>query len=258
MIRSDDPREHTLENPTYIALSRLMAQQRTMDVIANNIANSNTPGFKAEHVLFSDWLLPETGKPEAEGEQTLAFTQDRATWRDQSAGSITHTGDPLDLALGTDGFFSVSTPNGVRLTRSGRFTLKDDGTIVDSDGDALLDSSGSPILLTGSPSSITVAGDGTVSAAGRQVAKIGVVEPSDRNRLFAEGNRLFRADAPTAGVSAPAITQGGVESSNVSPMIEMTRMMQLQRDFQFMTQFAQGEVDRQQNVIEKLAAEPQA
>ncbi len=246
-----------MENPTYIALSRLMAQQRTMDVIANNIANSNTPGFKAEHVLFSDWLLPETGKPEAEGERALAFTQDRATWRDQSAGSITHTGDPLDLALGTAGFFSVSTPNGVRLTRSGRFTLKGDGTVVDSDGDALLDSAGSPVLLTGSPASVTVAGDGAVSANGQQIAKIGVVEPSDGNRLFAEGNRLFRADTPTTSVDAPAITQGGVESSNVSPMIEMTRMMQLQRDFQFMSQFAEGEVERQQNVIEKLAAEPQ-
>ncbi len=247
-----------MENPTYIALSRLMAQQRTMDVIANNIANSNTPGFKAEHVLFSDWLLPQTGRPAAEGEHALAFTQDRATWRDQSPGSITHTGDPLDLALGTDGFFSVSTSSGVRLTRSGRFTLQSDGTVVDSDGDALLDNSGSPITLQGSATSVTVAGDGTVSASGQQVAKIGVVKPADPNRLFAEGNRLFRADTSTRGVEEPAITQGGVESSNVSPMIEMTRMMQLQRDFQFMSQFAQGEVDRQQNVIDKLATEPQA
>ena len=247
-----------MENPTYIALSRLMAQQRTMDVIANNIANSNTPGFKAEHVLFSDWLLPESGQSAVGGERAIAFTQDRATWRDQSPGSITHTGDPLDLALGSDGFFSVSTPNGVRLTRSGRFTLQSDGTVVDSDGDALLDRSGSPIVLHGSAASITVAGDGTVSASGQQIASIGVVEPGDSNRLFAEGNRLFRAETPTTQVGAPAITEGAVESSNVSPMIEMTRMIQLQRDFEFTTQFAEGEVERQQNVIEKMTAEPQA
>ncbi len=228
-----------------------------MDVIANNIANSSTPGFKTEHVLFSDWLLPEKGQLEAAGEDTVAFAQDRATWRDQTPGSVTHTGEPLDLAIGGQGFFSVSTINGVRLTRSGRFTLQEDGTIVDSDRDPLLDDSGSPIAVTGNAGDITVAGDGTITASGKRLGKIGIVKPDDPNRLSAEGNRLFKADTPTAQVTQAGIVQGGVESSNVSPMVEMTRMIQLQRDFQFMTQFTQDEADRQQNVIEKMAGEPQ-
>ena len=247
-----------MENPTYVALSRLMAQERTMDVIANNVANTNTPGFKAEHVQFSDWLLRTGGKLADEGEANIAFSQDRATWRDQTPGSITHTGEPLDLAIGSEGFFSVSTPNGIRLTRSGRFTLRDDDTIVDSEGDPLLDDAGSPISLPGGSSDVTVAGDGTISTARGTIGKVGIVSPSDPNRLSAEGSHLFRADATTAVVAHPGIVQGGVESSNVSPMIEMTRMMQLQRDFQFVAQFTQSEFDRQQSAIDKMAEEPQA
>ena len=246
-----------MENPTYIALSRLMAQQRTLDVIANNIANSNTPGFKAERVLFSDWLLPARGSLASEGEQKIAFVQDKATWRDQAPGSITHTGDPLDLAIGTAGFFSVRTPEGVRLTRSGRFTLQNDGTIVDSSGNALLDDAGTAVVVPSGQADVTIAGDGTISTSQGRLGKVGVVTPADPNRLSAEGNHLFRSDTPTSPVAEPGIVQGGIESSNVSPMIEMTRMMQLQREFQFVTQFTQSEADRQQDTITKMIQEPQ-
>ena len=246
-----------MENPTYIALSRLMAQQRTMDVVANNIANSNTPGFRSEHVLFSDWLLPAHGRALASGEPTIAFSQDRATWRDQTPGAVTHTGNPLDLAIGSQGFFSVSTPSGVRLTRSGRFTLQNDGTVVDSSGHALLDDGGSPIILSGG-GEVSVAGDGTISTETGRVVKVGIVDAADQNRLMPEGDHLFRADTSTSTDPRPTIVQGGIESSNVSPMLEMTNMMQLGRDFQFMSQFVQSESERQQNAIDKITAEPQA
>ena len=229
-----------------------------MDVLANNIANTNTPGYKTEHVLFSDWLLHVGAGAEggARGAD-VAFAQDRATWHDQSPGTITHTGEPLDLAIGGDGFFSVSTANGVRLTRAGRFTLAADGTITDSVGNAVLDDGGSPIVLADKGAHLTVAGDGTLSGDQGVIAKIGVVS-ADGNHLFAEGANLFRAETATAAVPRPGIVQGGVESSNVSPMLEMTSMMQLGREFQFTAQFARAEADRQQSAIDKLSAEPQA
>lgn len=244
-----------MENPTYIALSRMLSQQRMMDVVANNVANSDTPGFKAEHVQFSDWLLKARGT--AGDERTLAFSQDRATWRDLSPGTLTHTGEPLDLALGGDGYFSVKTGNGVRLTRAGRFTVGTDGTIQDVAGHPLLDDGGNTITVSASTGEITVAADGTISSGTSRIGKVGIVNVSDPGRLSAEGSHLFRADAPTSTLAAPRIVQGALEGSNVVPVLEMTRMMQTEREFQFVSQFVQGEGDRQQSAIDTLTAAPQ-
>ena len=105
-----------------VAASRLVAQQRVMDVIADNIANANTSGFKAERVQFSDWLSRQSGTAAGAGEPTIAYTQDRATWREQQAGTLTHTGNPFDLAITGEGYFTVETQRGPRLTRDGSWS----------------------------------------------------------------------------------------------------------------------------------------
>ena len=241
-----------MENPTYIALSRLDAQQRTMDVIAGNMANANTAGYKAEHVLFSDFIVRQTGVRPAPGGQVLSFTQDRATYRDQSPGALTQTGNPLDLALGSSGFFTVLTPSGPRLTRSGRFGLLPDGTVADASGNALLDNGGSPIQLPAGESRIQVAADGTISGESGRIAQVGVVDVSDLNTLASEGGKLFRLDGTSQPATQAKIVQGAVEESNVQPITELTQMMQTEREFQFVTQFVQSEADRQQSAIDKL------
>ncbi len=241
-----------MELPTYVALSRLVAQQRGLDVTAANIANANTPGFKAERMLFSDWLSRPAHTDPVPGGRTIAFTQDRATYRDQQAGALQQTGNPFDLALGGDGYFTVDTPRGPRLTRAGRFTPMADGRVGDANGNALLDQSGQPLRISAGDTRITVTADGTVSSENGRLGKIGVVRPADPNRMTAEGGRLFRADGPTTPVPTPQIVQGAVEDSNVQPVIELTRMMAELRDFQFTSQFVQGEADRQQSAIEKL------
>jgi flagellar basal-body rod protein FlgF len=231
-----------------VATSRLVAQQRAIDVIAGNIANANTPGFKAERTQFSDWLSRQSTPPE----RTVTYTQDRATWREQQAGTVTHTGNPLDLALTSDGYFTVSTPRGPRLTRDGRFGLLPSGTVADAAGDALLDSNGQPVQLSATDTIITVAGDGTLSSENGQLAKVGVVRPNDPMRLQAEGNTLFASGSATTPVASPGIVQGAMEDSNVQPVLEVTRMMDGERQFQFMIQFIQAESDRQQSVIDRL------
>jgi flagellar basal-body rod protein FlgF len=235
-----------------IAASRLMAQQHGMDVIADNIANANTPGFKAERVQFSDWLSPQNGTQRTPGEPSIAYTQDRATWREQQAGTLIHTGNPFDLAITGEGYFTVGTPHGPRLTRGGRFGLMPSGTVADSAGNALLDTNGRPIQLSSTDTHITIAGDGAVSSENGQRGKIGVARMSDPIRLTAEGNTLFRADAPTTAVASPGLVQGAIEDSNVQPVLETTRMMDNLRQFQFMSQFIQAENDRQQSAIDKL------
>jgi len=231
-----------------VATSRLVAQQRAIDVIAVNIANANTPGFKAERTQFSDWLSRQSAPPE----RTVTYTQDRATWREQQTGTLTHTGNPLDLALTSDGYFAVRTPRGPRLTRDGRFGLLPSGTVADSAGNALLDSNGQPVQLSSTDTIITVAGDGTISSENGQLAKIGVVRPNDPMRLQAEGNTLFASGSPTTPVTSPNIVQGAMEDSNVQPVLEVTRMLDGERQFQFMIQFIQAESDRQQSVIDRL------
>ena len=99
---------------------------------------------------------------------------------------------------------------------------------------------------------MTIAGDGTVSSQNGQLGKIGVVAPSDPLRITAEGGTLFRADVPTAPVAAPGVVQGTVEDSNVQPVLEMTRMMDGLRQFQFVSELIQAENDRQQSAIDKL------
>lgn len=235
-----------------VATSRLVAQQRAMDVIADNIANANTPGFKVTRLQFSDWLTRQRGPDAARGDRTVAFTQDRATWRDQQPGTMTHTGNTFDLGITSDGYFTVSTPRGPRLTRDGRFGLMPNGTLADGAGNAVLNTSGQPIVLSQTDTQVAIAGDGTISSENGQLGKIGIVRPTDPMRLAAEGNTLFRSDSPTTPVTAPALVQGAVEDANVQPVVEMTRMMDGLRQFQLITQFIQAETERKQSLIDKL------
>ena len=237
---------------TSLAASRLIAQQRAMDITANNIANANTAGYRTERVQFSDWIDRQSGTAAPPGDKTITYTQDRATYRESQAGAISHTGNPYDLALSGNGYFSVATKNGTRLTRDGRFGPMPDGTLADSSGNAVLDINGKPIQVSPTDTQVTISGDGSVSTENGQVGKIGVVQPDNPNLLQAEGGTNFTANGPTTAVASPGIVQGAIESSNVQPVLEVTRMMDNLRQFQFVTQLVQAESERQQNSIEKL------
>ena len=241
-----------MQNATSVALSRLVAQQRAMDVTATNLANADTPGFKTGRTLFADWLDRQSGTDSVRGGRVLAFTQDRATYRDQAAGPLDHTANPLDLAITGPGFFTVQTKAGPKLTRAGRFDLQADGTIADEDGNALLGTTGQPMRVAAADTVLQVAGDGSLSSENGQLGKIGVVQPADPNRMQAQGNRLLSADTPTAPVAQPKVVGGALEQSNVQPIAETTRMMNDLREFQFVTQFVEAEGQREQSAIDKL------
>lgn len=244
--------EANMENITTIAASRLVAQSRAMDVTADNIANATTPGYKTARVQFSDWLTKQTGTTSPRGGASVAYTQDRATWRNHQPGPLNHTANPLDLAITGEGFFTVATPQGTQLTRAGRFTLSPDGTVINAAGASLLDTAGQPIRISAVDTVLTVAGDGTLSSEHGQIGKVGVVAPGDPMQLQAQGNAGFRSDSATSPVTAPAIVQGAVEDSNVQPVQEMVRMMNDLRQFQFVTQMVESEDQRQQSAIDKI------
>ena len=234
-----------MDQPGYIILSRLSAQTRTTQVLANNIANADTPGYRAERPLFAAHL---TGA----GADRVAYSLDRATWRDTSGGPIATTGNPLDLALRGEGFFAVETEAGERYTRAGRFTLDGEGRLTDAEGHAVLGVGGTPIAFGPGDTRIEVQGDGTVRSEGGVVGRLRIVRFADPQRLRAEGNRLFAADDQPEEVARPQIVQGAVEGSNVSPIAEITRLTQDVRDFQFAIQFAEREGERQQTAIDRI------
>ena len=237
---------------TSLAASRLIAQQRAMDITANNIANANTPGYRTERVQFSDWIDPQPGTASPPGGHSITYTQDRATYRESQPGTLTHTANPFDLALTGDGYFTVNTKAGPRLTRDGRFGPMPDGTLADSSGNAVLDTNGKPIQMASTDTQITISADGSVFSENGPLGKIGVVQPADPMKMRAEGATNFVSDADTAPVAAPGLVQGAIEGSNVQPVMEVTRMMDNERQFQFVTQFVQAEGDRQQQSIDKL------
>jgi flagellar basal-body rod protein FlgF len=246
-----------MENNTIIALSRLTAQQRAIDVIAGNIANANTPGYRAERTVFADYIEAQQRTHSPPGGKQIYYTQDRATYREQTEGAISHTGNPLDLALTGSGFFTVQTQAGPRLTRAGRFSLQADGSITDSAGNALLDTAGQPMKISPADTVLTVSGDGALSSENGPIGRIGVAVPADPNKLTAEGSRLFRADSPVTQAAKPAVVQGAVEDSNVQPVTELVNMMASERDFQFVTQYVEAEGQRQQSAIDKIATPQQ-
>jgi flagellar basal-body rod protein FlgF len=240
-----------MDNANYVALSRLAVQNRNVEAIAHNLANANTPGFRASRMLFDEWMAKSAGI-DRPGARPVAFVQDRASYREREQGAMVKTENPLDLAISGEGFFAIDTPRGERYTRAGRFTLSPDGRVTTSEGYALLDTENRPIVVTEQDTRLTLTADGTLESENGPLGKIRVVGFDDLNRLRPEGQILFAADAPPRAIEAPKLLQGMVEDSNVKPLLEMTRMMSEVREFTFVTQFVDRESERQLNTIERL------
>lgn len=241
-----------METPTYIALSRQMVLRNEMDVVANNIANASTPGFKAELMLMSEVELP------AERGVELSYVQDFATARDFSPGSLRATGNPLDLAVQGDGFFAVQTPDGVRYTRVGRFQLDADGTLVTSQGFPVL-AGGGPVTLDPDDGPVNVAEDGSISTdraiGGQQqviAGKLDLVDFADRGQLTPAQDNLFDPNGQQPVEATGKIAQGMLEDSNVRPIIEMTNLIEVTRNYQSMQRFLDSEHERQRRAISSI------
>lgn len=238
-----------MDTPGYVILSRLGAQLRATQVLANNLANADTPGFQAQRPIFASALQPQAGAPRS----AAAYSIDRATWRDTAPGPLTTTGNPLDVALRGEGFFAVETPEGEeRYTRAGRFTLSPEGRLVDAEGNAVLDARGTPIAFGPGDTRIEIQGDGTIRSESGVIGQLRVVRFDSPQRLRAEGDRLFAAEEAPQPMERPGVVQGAVEGSNVRPVLEMVRMTEEVREFQNAVTFADREGDRLQSAVERI------
>lgn len=237
-----------MENPIYIALSHQNALRRQLDVVANNIANMNTTGFKQQRVLFTEFL-------ERPGmHEQASFVQDRAVVRDLAPGGMLHTGNPMDVALTGQGYFTVDTASGRRYTRNGSFRLNDQRQLVDGTGLPVLSDSGQPITIPEGTSSVQVKGDGTVATELGPVARLNVVTFRQEQMMVEVGNGLYVSDEePQPAPPDTKVAQGMLEQSNVKPVVEMTQMIEISRQYQQAQKMVENEHERIRNVIQRLS-----
>jgi len=221
-----------MDNALLVGLSRQMALGRELDVIANNMANVTTNGFKARESRFQEFTMPvaraNTFKPQ---DRALSFVVDAGTALDTSLGAIEATGNALDTAIKGDGFFAVQTPAGERYTRNGAFTLDAAGQIVTSDGHPVLGENG-PITIGQQEPGVAFAPDGTVSTTQGQRGRLRLVRFDNPGALRNEGGNLFSASVPAQAAGATSrIEAGTLERSNVKPIVEMTRLIEVNRAY---------------------------
>lgn len=235
-----------METTSYIALSRQMVLRREMDIVANNIANANTPAYKGERMVFREYLA------QANRGEKLSFVQDIGLARDFREGPMTKTDNPFDLAINGEGYFIIDTPLGERYTRHGRFQIDANGQLVTGQGYPVRGEAG-PINVPFDQGEINIASDGTLSTADGTFANLAIVTFEDQQALKRAANNLYIADEEEpAPVEQPHVVQGMLEDSNVEPVLELTRMMTVMREYQSVGKFIQQEHDRQKKAIERL------
>jgi flagellar basal-body rod protein FlgF len=229
----------------YTALSRQSGLMREMQVVANNIANLSTTGFRREGMIFSEYVNSMDEEP------SLSMANGNTRLVDLSQAGVSQTGGSFDMAIQGEGFFLIETPTGQALTRAGAFTPSAAGELVTPDGNRLLDQGGAPVFIPPGAAEIGIAQDGTVSADGQPVARIGLWGPTDPTSLRHQSGTVFTAGElqPLEGAT---ILQGFLEDSNVEPVSEIARMIEVQRAYEMGQKFMDAEDQRMRGVIQTL------
>jgi flagellar basal-body rod protein FlgF len=252
-----------MDNTILIGLSRQIALQRELEVISNNVANLDTTGFKGEATVFEEYLMPVANASGFQGaDRRLSYVQDRATWHNFSSGPLRQTGNPLDVAIDGDAFFVVQTDRGERYTRNGAFQINVSGELVTSAGDRVV-SDGGPIQFQPTDNNIAINRDGTISVreGGRATSdssrgKLRLVRFENPQQLKKDGSSQFSAaDGATPGDASASVRliQGSIEQSNVRPVVEMSRMIEVTRTYTMIASMLQ---ELQRSGLDKLAEIP--
>jgi flagellar basal-body rod protein FlgF len=254
-----------MENALLVGLSRQMVLERQMDVVANNVANMSTTGFKADNSMFEQYLMPVARENRFEpADRQLNFVNDRGTWRNLGAGPIQQTGSPLDVALNGNGYLVVQTAGGERYTRNGSLVINGQGQLVTADGAQVMGDTG-PITFQPTDHSVMISPDGrvTVTEAGATATEglrgqIRIVSFAAPQQLQKEGNNLYVAPPGVAATPDPTtkLIQGSIEKSNVSSVAEISRLIEISRAYAQVAQMLSNESDLHKNAISQLANVP--
>jgi flagellar basal-body rod protein FlgF len=235
-----------MENTLYIALSYQTVMQRQMDVIANNIANVSTPGFKGEQMMFVEYL------EDAVAQDDVSFVQDIAVVRDFREGAFSRTGNALDIAISGKGWLEIDTPAGMRYSRNGHLQIDAKSTLTTSGGYPILGDNGRPIVIPPTGGEIVIAPDGSINVGNERVGRLKLVSFENEQLLRKDAESLYFTDAPPLPAAKAKFLQGMVEESNVKPIVEITNMIGALREFQAAQQMIEEEHKRQLSAIDTL------
>jgi flagellar basal-body rod protein FlgF len=253
-----------MENALLVGLSRQTVLERQMDVLANNIANVNTNGFKADESLFEEYLNSGAHEDNFKGaDRRVSYVQDRGTFHNFTQGAAQPTSNPLDVAIDGAGFLAVQTQGGERYTRDGNLQINNIGQLVTHEGDPVLGNSG-PIVFQPTDHDIAISPDGTVtvlegtSHADSIRGKLRLVSFADAQKLLKQGNNYFSTpnDNVAQQDTKSVVRQGFVEKSNVNAVSEMAMMMQVTRTYSQIANILQQQSELHKNAIEQLANVP--
>jgi flagellar basal-body rod protein FlgF len=240
-----------MDNAIYVGLSRQMTLRRELDIIANNIANADTSGFKVEDSLTraDPKAAPRTPRADA-----IKFVLDDGVARDFGQGAMAQTSSPFDLAIEGQGFFTVDTPAGPRYTRDGRFTLDATGKLTTQAGQPVMGEGGAPIVVDPLLGQVNIAADGSVSQGINTLGKVGVSRFDDMSSLRKDGDNLFRNVSNQAAQAAPdaRIHQGMLESANVKTIEQVTRLIEVNRAYDSISKMMADTSDLSTRSIERL------
>ena len=235
-----------MDSTSYVTLTRQSGLMREMQVVANNIANAVTTGYRQEGLVFSEFVQKSNDGPSV----SMGHANTRNTSFHQ--GELTQTGGTFDLAIEGDGYFLIETPQGERLTRAGNFSPDGGGNLVTPDGYIVLNSEGAPVFVPPNAADVTISPDGTMSADGQPLGLIGIYRPIELHGLVREDGVMFRSDEGVEIEPGAKMLQGFLEGSNVDPISQLARMIEIQRAYEMGQSFLETEDQRIRNSIKSL------
>jgi flagellar basal-body rod protein FlgF len=255
-----------MDNAGLVGLSRQVALSRELEVVANNLANINTTGYKTDRSIFEQFLMPGASAGEfPPGSRQLSYVQDRATWHNLGPGPILRTGGPLDVAIDGDAFLVVQTAAGQRYTRNGALQINATGALVTHAGDPVL-GIGGPIQFQNTDHDISIGEDGTITVREGASAnsdsvrgQLQLAQFANPGALQKQGSSLLSAPAGVTPQSAPQtvrVVQGSIEQSNVSPVVEMARMVEITRTYEQIAGILLQQHTQRTTALDKLSAVP--
>lgn len=236
-----------MENSLYVGLSSQVALEQKMALVSNNIANVNTPGYRGQNAVFKEFISDQKRMKE-----DVSFVYDYGQYQLTDAGPIKETGNPLDVAIVGPGFLGVQTPNGIQYTRAGNFSINATGELVTANGYRVADQGSGTIIIPPEAKEVSIDKNGVISTDQGPIGTLMIAEFPNYQNLRPEGNGLYSTTEQPTAVESTTVIQGRLEGSNVQPVVEMTRMIDVSREYQAMQNVMQNEHDRQRTAIQRL------
>lgn len=242
-----------MENALLVGLSRQITLQRNLDVIANNVANMNTTGFKSRGVNFEEFVSP-TARADTlpRTQRRVSYVADRGTNLDFANGAVEQTGNPLDIALRDNTLLAVQTTTGFRYTRNGSLALDETGILVTSDGERVL-VGGGPITVNPGTTGVSIAADGTIESGDGPLGRLQIVEVADPSQLNNLGGNVYGTRTQLPDAPFAKIVPGALERSNVQPILEMSRLIEVNCAYASLASMQQRLDETRRSAVERLA-----